>query len=300
MPQLYVNPVSGNDSAAGSQQAPFKTITKALQQSNAGLTIQLVDGTYNSQSGEKFPLLIPGGVNVVGNEGNKGSNVIIEGSGEFLSRTFARQNVTILMGSGAELHGVTVMNPATRGTGIWIESTTPLVASCTLTKCKREGIFITGEANPLIRDNICTENAANGITIAKNAKGDIRNNICFNTGYGIAISDTSSPNLTSNNIYENRSGLVISGDARPILRANISEKNVQDGMTVIGNASPNIGSTNSPGENIFRNNGQFDLQNTSTNKLVSVGNQVEPTKCKGNIEFIGNQAPSPTPTPTPT
>ncbi|PAX51265.1 DUF1565 domain-containing protein [Brunnivagina elsteri] len=299
MPQIYVNPVSGNDSAIGSQQAPLKTITKALQQASAGLSIQLADGTYNIQSGEKFPLLIPGGVNLVGNEANKGSSIIIEGSGEFLSRTFARQNVTILMGSGAELRGVSVTNLGTRGTGVWIESTTPLVASCTLIKCKREGIFITGEANPLIRDNICTENAANGIAIAKNAKGDIRNNQCFKTGFGIAISDTSSPNLTGNNIYENRSGLVISGDARPILRANISERNVQDGVTVIGNASPDIGSTNSPGGNIFRNNGQFDLQNAGANKLVSVGNQVEPAKCKGNIEFLGNQAPSPTPIPSP-
>ncbi|MEA5572938.1 DUF1565 domain-containing protein [Calothrix sp. UHCC 0171] len=299
MPQIYVNPVSGDDAAAGTQQAPFKTIAKALQQASAGLTIQLADGNYNSQTGEKFPLLIPGGVNLVGNESNKGSNVIIEGSGEFLSRTFARQNVTILMGSGAELRGVTVSNPATRGTGIWIESTTPLVANCRLNKCKREGIFITGEANPLIRDNICTENAANGIAIAKNAKGDIRNNECFQTGFGIVISDTSSPSLNGNKIYENRSGLVISNDARPILRNNISERNTQDGMTVIANALPDIGIIDSPGGNIFRNNGQFDVQNAGVNKLISVGNQVEAAKCKGNIEFIGNQAPTPTPVPIP-
>ncbi|MBF2065049.1 MAG: DUF1565 domain-containing protein [Calothrix sp. C42_A2020_038] len=299
MPQIYVNPVSGNDAGNGNQQAPLKTITKALQRASAGMTIQLAEGNYNTTSGEQFPLNIPGGVTVVGNENNKGSGILIEGSGDYLSRFFARQNVTILMASGAELRGVTITNPESRGTGVWIELTTPLVANCTFTKCKREGIFISGDANPIVRDNICTENAANGIAIAKNAKGDIRNNSCFKTGFGIVISDTASPRLTDNKIYENRSGIIISNDARPILRGNISELNVQDGMTIIANALPDIGTIISPGGNIFRNNGQFDLQNVGSNKLVSVGNQVNPAKCKGDIEFVANQTPIPTPSPTP-
>ncbi|BAZ15298.1 hypothetical protein NIES4071_71700 [Calothrix sp. NIES-4071] len=299
MPTIYVNPVSGNDTANGSQQAPLKTITKALGRASAGLTIQLADGNYNTTSGEQFPINIPVGVTIAGNEAKKGSLIVIEGSGEYLSRFFARQNVTILMASGAELRGITVTNPASRGTGVWIELTTPLIANCTFTKCKREGIFVSGDADPIIRDNICTDNAANGIAVAKNAKGDIRNNSCFKTGFGIVVSDTASPRLTDNKIYENRSGLIISNDARPILRTNICERNVQDGMTVIANALPDIGSNNSPGSNIFRNNGQFDIQNVGSNKLVSVGNQVDPTKCKGDIEFIGNQAPTPVPSPVP-
>jgi parallel beta-helix repeat protein len=300
MPQIYVNPESGNDTANGSQQAPFKTITKALGRASAGFTIQLADGNYNTASGEQFPLNIPGGVSIVGNEAKKGSGIVIEGSGEYLSRFFARQNVTILMASGAELRGVTVTNPASRGSGVWIESTTPLIANCTFTKCKREGIFVSGDANPIVRDNVCTENVANGIAVAKNGRGDIRNNSCFKTGFGIVISDTALPRLSDNKIYENRSGLIISNDARPILRGNISERNVQDGMTVIANGLPDIGALNSPGGNIFRNNGQFDLQNAGSNKLVSVGNQIEEAKCKGNIEFVGNQAPTPVPSPVPT
>jgi parallel beta-helix repeat protein len=299
MPQIYVNPNSGNDNANGSQQAPLKTITKALERASAGLTIQLADGTYNAASGEVFPLNIKAGVTIIGNEAKKGSGILIEGSGEHLTRYFARQNLTILMANGAELRGVTVTNLATRGTGVWIELTTPLVANCTFTKCKREGIFISGDANPIVRDNISTENAANGIAVAKNAEGDIRNNSCFQTGFGIVVSDTAKPRLTDNKIYENRSGFIISNDARPKLRSNVCERNVQDGMTVIANALPDIGSANSPGGNIFRNNGQFDIQNAGSNKLVSVGNQIDPAKCKGDIEFVGNQAPSPTPSPVP-
>ncbi|MEA5574871.1 DUF1565 domain-containing protein [Anabaena sp. UHCC 0451] len=297
---FYVNPVTGADTNPGSQQAPFKSISKALQQATITNKIQLADGNYNAGSGEIFPLTVPVGVILVGNEANKGNGVFIEGSGNYLSRTFAGQNVTFVLLNNAELRGVTVTNSASRGTAVWIESSTPTVANSTFTKCKREGVFATGDANPVIQNNIFSENAANGISIAKNSQGQFQGNICVNTGFGFAISDTTSPTLTDNKIYENRSGIVVSGSSRPILRNNLSEKNTDDGLTIISNALPDIGSTNNPGGNIFRNNGKFDVQNASTNTLVSLGNQIDAAKVKGNIQFVGSATPTPTPTPAPT
>src|SRR3712207_9535382 len=97
---LYVNPGTGSDSAAGNQSAPFKTITKALKSAQSGTTIQLAAGNYNAASGEVFPLDVPSGVKIVGSEDNKGNGVSIEGSGQYLSRTQAGQNVTILLEIG--------------------------------------------------------------------------------------------------------------------------------------------------------------------------------------------------------
>ncbi|ALF53259.1 parallel beta-helix repeat (two copies) [Nostoc piscinale CENA21] len=301
MPQkFYVNPLTGNSTNPGSQQAPFKTITQALKIATPDTIIQLTDGNYSVTSGEVFPLTIPFGVKVIGNEANKGSNILIEGSGNYLSRTFAGQNVTFVMLDGSELRGVTVTNPASRGSGIWSESTTPTIANCTFKNCKREGVFATGDANPVVQGNVFTENAANGIAIAKNSKGQIQDNTCIKTGFGIAISDTASPTLLNNKFTENRSGIVVSGSARPVLRNNISENNTDDGLTVIAAALPDLGSTSSSGGNIFRNNGKFDLQNASSNKLISVGNQIDPSKVSGNIEFASTPIPTPTPVPTPT
>jgi len=296
---FYVNPATGNDTNPGSQSAPFKTITQALKVSASDTTIQLAEGNYNAASGEVFPLTIPSTFKIVGNEANKGRNILIEGSGNFLSRTFAGQNVTFVLLNNSELRGVTVTNPASRGSGVWIESTTAIVANSTFINCKREGVFATGDANPVITGNVFTENAANGIAIAKNSQGQIQGNTCFKTGFGIAVSDTASPTLTDNRIYENRSGIVVSGAARPILRNNLIENNTDDGLTVIGSALPDIGITNSPGGNIFRNNAKFDLQNVSSNKLVSTGNQIDATKVAGNVELIVSQVPTPTPTPAP-
>ncbi|MEH1856042.1 MAG: DUF1565 domain-containing protein [Nostoc sp.] len=300
---FYVNPVSGSDTNAGSQQAPFKTITQALKVATVDTKIQLADGNYNAASGEVFPLTVASGVTVVGNETNKGNGILIEGSGNYLSRTFAGQNVTFVLLDKAELRGVTVTNLASRGSGVWIESTAPTVANSTFINNKREGVFATGDANPVVLGNVFSDNAANGIAIAKNSKGQIENNTYSKTGFGIAISDTASPTLRDNRIYENRSGIVISGSARPILRNNVSENNTDDGITVIGTALPDIGSNNNPGGNTLRNNGKFDLQNASSNKLVSLGNKIDASKVTGNIEFADSPVSTPTPTtqtPTPT
>ncbi|AFY32790.1 DUF1565 domain-containing protein [Calothrix sp. PCC 7507] len=296
---FYVNPAAGNDANPGSQPAPFKTITRALKLATIGTKIQLADGNYNATSGEVFPLTVPSGTIVVGNEANKGQNVLIEGSGSYLSRTFAAQNVTFVLLDGAELRGVSVKNLASRGTAVWVESSAPTIANSTFTQSKREGVFATGDANPSILDSVFSENAANGISIAKNSKGQIKGNTIFKTGFGIAISDAASPTLIDNKISENRSGIVVSGTARPVLRNNYSEKNTDDGLTVIANAFPDLGSADNPGGNILRNNGKFDLQNAGTNKLISVGNQIDPKKVTGSLQFADVSLPTPT-TPTPT
>ena len=300
MPQtFYVSPTTGTDTNTGTQQTPFKTITRALQIATINDRIQLAYGEYNTDSGEIFPLSIPVGLTIIGDEAKKGKGIVIEGSGNYLSRTFARQNVTFVLLNDAQLRGVTVTNPDSRGTAVWVESSTPTISNNTFTKCKREGVFATGNANPVIENNIFRENTANGISIAKNSQGQLRGNVCVNTGYGIAISDDTSPTLTDNQIYGNRSGIIVSGSSRPILRNNLIERNTDDGLTIIASSLPDIGSTDSPGGNIFRNNGNFDIQNASSNTLVSAGNEIDAAKVKGKIEFITISEPEPTPIPEP-
>jgi len=171
MATFYINPQTGTNSAAGSQSARFETIGRALGLAASATTIELAPGTYSAASGEQFPLEIPSGVKVIGNEANKGSGTLIQGSGKFVSPSAAGQNITILLATDAQLRGVTVTNLDSRGTGVWIESTSPTVANCTFTLCKREGVFATDNANPAILDNIFVENSAAGVITAETAKG---------------------------------------------------------------------------------------------------------------------------------
>lgn len=296
---FYVNSSQGNDSASGSELAPWKSLSKALEKANTGDVIQLAPGTYSTGTGEVFPLIIPPGVTVQGNESSQGINTFIQGSGKIISPTAAGQNVTILMQKNSFLKGVKVTNSDIRGTGVWIESTSATVTNCTFTQCKREGIFATGSAIPKIVDNVFVDNSAAGVIMAGNASGEIKRNLFKNTGYGISLQAKSAPVITENKIQQNRSGIVLSGEARPILRKNEIEGNTQDGLAMISQSLPDLGSTQDPGGNIFRNNGQFDLQNATEFKIASVGNQLNPLQIKGLIDLVGNINPTPSPSPNP-
>ncbi|MEQ9553806.1 MAG: S-layer homology domain-containing protein [Coleofasciculus sp. G3-WIS-01] len=285
---LYVNPATGNDGAAGDQSAPWKTLSKALQQAQADTTIQLAAGTYNATSGEIFPLQVPSGVKLVGNEGNKGSGIVIEGNGEYISPTLAKQNITLLLEDTTEVRGVTVTNKATRGTGIWIESTDPTITNCTFTQCNREGVLATGTAKPNVVNNNFIDNGGNGISFTKNAQGEIKNNSCKKAGYGISIDGNATPRVVDNIISQNRFGVGVSVDAKPILRNNRIEDNEEYGIAVTGNAEPDLGSKEEPGNNIFRNNGKFAILNSSKNTLVSWGNQLTSNQVSGSVKIEGS------------
>ncbi|MEQ9238557.1 S-layer homology domain-containing protein [Coleofasciculus sp. E2-BRE-01] len=286
---LYVNPATGNDSATGDQSAPFKTLSKALQQAQADTTIQLTAGTYNATSGEIFPLQVPSGVKLVGNEQNKGDGIVIEGNGEYISPTLAKQNITLLLEDTTEVRGVTVTNKATRGTGIWIESTDPTITNCTFTQCDREGVLATGTAKPNVVDNDFIDNGGNGISFTKKAQGEIKDNTCKGAGYGISIDGEATPRIVDNLITENRFGVGISVDSKPILRDNTIEDNEEYGIAVTGNAEPDLGkSQDDPGNNIFRNNGKFAILNSSKNTLLSWGNQLTTNQVSGSINIEGS------------
>ena len=290
---LYVNPVTGNDAAAGSAKAPFKTVTRAIQQATAPATIYLAPGTYNAASGERFPLVVSRGVILMGHEPSKGKDIAIAGSGQYNSPTFGSQNVTLLLESGAELRGVTVTNPVEKGTGIWIESTAPVVANNTFTGCGREGVFVTGTGKPVIVDNQLSANAASGIFMVRNAKGEVLRNVCQKTGYGLAISDSAAPLVADNKLVSNSAGIFLSRNARPVLRRNRMENNTNSGLIVSGEARPDLGSNQDPGENILQNNGKVDLQNNTSLTLVSVGNQLNPARISGSVRLDSSQVSTP-------
>ncbi|MBD2346329.1 DUF1565 domain-containing protein [Anabaena subtropica] len=282
---VYVNPVTGNDANTGSRQSPLKTLTRALKTTPPAI-IQLAVGTYNTANKEVFPLVIPEGVTVVGNEANKGAGILISGSGEYQSPSFSVQNVTLVLLNQASLRGVTVTNPIAKGTGVWIESTAPNIANNTFINCGREGVFTSGTAKPAILDNVFVQNAASGLFMARNSKGEVLRNVLQKNPLGIAISDFAAPLLANNKLSENRTAIALSRNARPVLRHNFIVKNTQGGLLINENAIPDLGSSQDGAGNIFSNNGEFDIQNATTQQLISVGNQLNPTQVKGRVDFI--------------
>ncbi|WP_339375154.1 DUF1565 domain-containing protein [Stenomitos frigidus] len=285
---IYVNPASGTDApGAGTEGTPYRTIAYALRQATPGTYVQLARGSYTESSGEVFPLTVPTGVTLRGEESEKGQTVAIIGGGNLISPTFARQNVTLQAGKDTEIRGVSFTNPNTRGTGIWVESVNPKITNCTFNRNNREGVFITGTGNPVVSNSVFTQNGGNGLSVANRASGEINGNVFQNTGFGIAISNSAAPRITGNRMIENTDGLYINDTARPVLRNNTIENNKRDGVVVTINAQPDLGTADSAGNNVIRNNRQFDLNNTTSNTLYSVGNTIEPRKVAGRVAFVG-------------
>lgn len=292
---LYVNPASGTDaSGSGTEVTPYRTIAYALRQAMPGTYVQLARGSYTQASGEIFPLVIPPGVVLRGEEAEKGQTVAIIGGGNLISPTFARQNVTLQAGKDAEIRGVAVTNPNTRGTGIWVESVNPKIENCTFNRNNREGIFIMGTGNPVVSGSVFTQNGGNGISVANHATGEINGNVFQNTGFGLAIGGNAAPKVSGNRIIENTDGLYINDAARPILRNNVIENNKRDGIVATINAQPDLGTASNDGNNTVRNNRQYDLNNTTNSMLYSVGNTIDPRKVSGRVAFVAPSTPSST------
>jgi parallel beta-helix repeat protein len=283
---FYVNSIQGNDRNSGSRSSPFRTLTRALKTSKTPLIIQLTSGTYSSANGEVFPIVISGGVTLVGNEPNKGAGIVISGSGEYQTSSFGRQNITLLLADHASLLGVTVTNPISKGTGVWISSSAKNVANNTFTNCGREGIFVSGTAKPTIVNNVFRHNAASGLMMARHSKGEVLGNLFEQNPLGIAVSDDAAPLIANNRVSDNRVGIALSRNARPVLRHNRIRQNTQGGMLVNGKAIPDLGNHQDPAGNIFAGNGEFDLHNSTPETIVSAGNQLNPTQVKGRVDFI--------------
>lgn len=285
---IYVNPSTGSDSnGSGTQVAPLGSIAYALQQAPPDAVIQLAPGTYTQESGEVFPLVVKAGVTLRGDEPTNGQNTIIIGGGDVVSPTFARQNVTILAKNDSKISGVTVTNPNRRGTGIWIESTNPMITNSTFANSLRDGVFVTGTGNPQIINNIFVANDANGISVTKSARGEIRGNLFQRTGFGISISNRARPLVIENRIIENQDGVVVSHSATPLLRNNLIENNLRDGIVAIATALPDLGNERGAGKNIIRNNGRYDLYNaTRENTILALGNDIDEAGISGLVEFL--------------
>ncbi|KAF3890172.1 MULTISPECIES: DUF1565 domain-containing protein [Nostocales] len=283
---LYVDPVMGNDANSGTRSNPYRTLTRALKATASAKMIQLAPGTYSTISGEVFPLVIPNGVMVLGNEATKGKGILISGNGEYHSQSFGTQNITLLLQADAQLIGVTLTNPMAKGTGVWIESASPTLANNTFTQCGREGVFVSETAEPAIRDNVFVQNTTGGLVMARYSKGEVLRNVLQKNALGIAISDFAAPLVAYNKVSENRTGMAFSRSAHPVLRHNIIENNIQDGLLVNGEATPDLGSTQDPAGNVFRNNGQVNVRNVTSKKLVSVGNHLLESEVQGLVEFV--------------
>jgi len=110
--QYFVNQRLGSDAAAGTSAAlAFKTLTHALAvaatSKGVGPTVAVAPGAYNAANGEVFPLIVPTGVTLVGDEANLGQGTTVQGEGGMPGWTAIQ--VALIPSSGATVAGLHVL-----------------------------------------------------------------------------------------------------------------------------------------------------------------------------------------------
>ncbi|MDX2243630.1 MAG: DUF1565 domain-containing protein [Leptolyngbyaceae cyanobacterium bins.302] len=276
-PDIYVDSQNGSDRNPGNDFQPFKTITHAMQQAKFGTVIYVLPGIYNAATGEKFPLQMKPGVFLRGEPNTPPQEIQITGGGKFLSPTWAGQSVTIVANKDSQIAGLSITNPNTRGTAVWVETGSPTIEQNRFVGSDREGVFVSGNAKPKIWYNTFEQNGGNGLVFTRDSGGVVQGNVIRNQGFGIAIGDRATPNIFANQIRQNKDGIVINGDSRPTLESNKIEGNGRDGIVVTNNARPILVA------NTFATNSDYDLHNATKNTLQLQRTNLASLKIQGAV-----------------
>lgn len=194
---IHVSAALGNDATGtGTCAAPFRTITRAMTDRVPGDVVRVAPGTYNAALGEVFPIMLPAGVHLVGDEANKGQGTaatrVIGGAsltltgqpcGTFGSTIYAGANSTIAgfeltndLGTFAQMtllmrtDGVTVrnnsiVNKPSGGAAVY---------------------FCNGSQNHVITGNVIRDNAAVGLGFISGGVGArVEQNLIVMNQYGV-------------------------------------------------------------------------------------------------------------------
>jgi hypothetical protein len=200
---LYVDVSTGVDTNPGTQASPFKTITHAMGVATSGTTVQVAPGIYDVSSlstPEVFPITVPTGVLLIGNEGTKGSGTSIVGGGQIPAFP-AGTSAAVYPGTGSTIAGFTITNdnPAFPGRyGLFLSNNTVTLRNNTVTGATHVvGVYVsdngatppTPSTNHVITGNRIVNNAptsGEGLAFVSGGAGSkVENNVITGNGFGV-------------------------------------------------------------------------------------------------------------------
>lgn len=308
---LFVNVDTGTDRSNNCTDAanPCKTITYALTQTAGNEEICVAGGTYNTASGESFPLTLKRGATL--NCEGANHSTLINGSG-------SRQN-TIEGAAGATIRDCTILvdsGTVSTTTGVDDKDNVIIVDDCIITPAARtdtnNGILLSADStvrnstisefrnggsgggigisvsrgNPTISNNTLSRNT-DGIFSISGDPGISNNTITANTSAGIIIS-SGSPSITGNTVSSNLfEGIIVAGGTPSITNNNTITSNATGILVSAGNPTIN--------NNTLTCNTGVDLQNLVPN--VDARNnrwdRVPPDRISGTCLNAGEDVCSP-------
>jgi hypothetical protein len=131
--ELFVDPIDGDDDAAGTEDAPLKTMRKALSIATGEQTIHLFAGAYDAASGEDFTTPIPDGVTIAAVAPGdailvgSGAETALSFSGGGAARGLRVEGFAIGVTAAAGAVALQGLELTGNGTAIWLEGAAGVV-----------------------------------------------------------------------------------------------------------------------------------------------------------------------------
>ena len=283
---IYVDATLGDDANDGTQDRPFRTITKALEVANGTqatpVIVHVAAGMYSASSnGERFPLFMKSFVSLCG-EGR--DMTIVDAEGAAFHVIFC-DGVTNLAIEGLRVSGGNAdasAPPNYSGGGICCLDSSPAITNNTISGNSvynfGAGIYCGHNSSPTITNNMIVGNSAlgvygsgGGIYCCEDSSPTISNNtISGNTveacGAGICCWWGTSPLIEENSISDNRAsfggaGIYCEEKATPTITKNLITGNVTASVGVGNGAGVYCANSSSPiiSENtIAENSSSYD------------------------------------------
>jgi hypothetical protein len=287
-PIVEVDPARGNDAPSARPQQPYKTLTAALATLQGNALVKLAPGTYNPSSGEKFPIVVPGGVIINGPGKAQAKPAVISGGGPIADFKGA---IALVLNGSAQVRGIRIRNSL--GSGVLIVTGKPLIRGCHISRCAQDGVVAAGSAMAQIVKTQIEDNGGRAIYLSGQAKGIIAGCTLRRCQTGVHIEEEASPLIKQIQCSQHQVGVVAAGTSRPVLRGNRIVQNQVHGLWVQGNSHPDLGHPEDPANNIIRYNGQSDIRNDSGQAMLAVGNDLLPQRLQGGVTLAASAVPDP-------
>lgn len=206
---------TGDDSGAGTQASPFRSISRAVQVAAPNWTIFVGPGTYDEAGGETFPInfssVFAPGLRIIGDETGLGADRVIQSTtapalielfeGELRGFTLsnaADDSIAVDFREGGVLSSCTV---AATGFAVFARDGTEMTVTGNLIEGSDTGLFVQG-TTAVIRDNQIINNRV-GVEARANARldggnGAGNNTLSCNTDNDLNASDGTTINADGN------------------------------------------------------------------------------------------------------
>ncbi|MDJ0973748.1 MAG: DUF1565 domain-containing protein [Planctomycetota bacterium] len=214
----------GDDNNPGTDEAPFKTITRAMLVAQDGDVVRVRQGIYSEANGDKFPIVVPRGVTLLGdfNPIRPGTEVRLFGTGETSGdiRPGTTVFATIVPQERAVLKGLKLQNfgvhdaPDTIDVVVAAAAPAVQIIGCEIEAGNDHGIsFFPGAEGlhlDLNRITICgigmmfIEGGGVGTTIENTTVTDNRIGVFYHSGDGADLGGGAAGSGGNNRLFGNR------------------------------------------------------------------------------------------------